>query len=111
MSAKPDDTWAIELLDGMLPELNRRTDEANERIRVFETFLRQKGVAVPVSTMVLGKTTGHSVGQYVEGLLAYDCIDGEWRIRWHGPQRESRLLVVRGALGGVRAAVDGDRSQ
>jgi len=78
MSAKPDDTWAIELLDGLIPELNRRTNEANERIRAFELYLHENGLAIPVMV---------TAGRGPLGFVMYAKADGEWRVRWNGKDR------------------------
>lgn len=74
MSERLDDTWAIESLDGIIPELNRRTNEANERIRTFELYLRESGLAVPALVTVRGPS----------GFVVFSKVDGEWRVRWGG---------------------------
>lgn len=78
MSAKPDDRWAMELLDEVVPVLNKRTDEATERIRLFEEYLRRVGLAIPVETMIPSKTT---TAYLIFKKLDYD---GEWRVRCDG---------------------------
>lgn len=78
MNERPDDRWAIELLDGLIPELNRRTNEANERIRIFELYLRENGICIPALVNVRGPS----------GFVVFSKMNGEWRVRWGG--RDSR---------------------
>jgi hypothetical protein len=85
MNEKPDDTWAIELLDGLIPELNRRTNEANERIRAFELYLRKNGLCVPAMATTRGMFPGSVVFMKTE--------DGEWRVRWLGGDDDPNSLV------------------